>query len=667
MKKKRLPADYLIVLFLWIISFYGCVPHTEQSIPDNELTPGEWHFKGHLGDYIDTIAKHRILDKKSWEAIYPETEEAFVLKVDDRNYPESGQWRGEFWGKYMLSAIAAAKYYHSKELKQRIAKAVDGLLSHMDKDGYLGTYKHPDFVEGNNWNVWCRKYTLWGLLESWELLREPKILDAAKKFTDQLMTIVGPGKKDIIKTGNFYGLPSTSILYPVVKLYRATGEKKYLDYAEYIVKQWSEHPEGIPDILNKGLSGEPVHTWFPDKDSYKWAKGYEFMSCVEGLVELYKVTGRERYFKAAENIYHAIEQYERTCVGSVSFNDKFVGSAGLINTLSEICDVVYWNRFSYALFSLTGESKYVDEMEWSLYNSLLCAFNKEGTWGLRRLRTSHIHVPATNHFLQHHQCCTDNLPRGLFQAAQFVLMKRGEDEVFLTLFNRGEGEILLKNKKVKFNMEGDFLNDSKVETTISPDQPLAFQLHVRIPKWSSKTSVKINGKDYPGEVVNNWMTIEREWKEGDRLDIAFDIPLRWMEFKPERFDSAYHPIQFYDKIWAGTKYEKGSNELNNRKYKNVKALNVNEALPQRSAVAFFYGPLVLSRDVRVTKGDIFSPIARPEDSNKVSVRLIEAPPDIWKGFEVHPGNDQTIRFCDFSSAGNTWSENSRFNTWCILK
>ncbi|MCF6357054.1 MAG: glycoside hydrolase family 127 protein, partial [Draconibacterium sp.] len=409
------------------------------------------------------------------------------------------------------------------------------------------------------------------------------------------------------------------------------------------------------------------HTWFPKTDSYKWAKGYEFTSCVEGLAELYKVTGTEDYLKAAENIHQALVDFERTPVGSLSFNDKLIGSKGLINTISEICDVVYWNRLSFILFSITGESKYVEEMERALYNSLLFAFNKEGTWSLRRLRTSHMHIPATNHFLQHHQCCTDNLPRGLFQAADFALMKRNDNKIYLSLFNKGEGKILLKNKSVRIKIDGDFLSESKIETTISLKNSLYFQLYIRVPDWSNKTSFKINGEKYSGQIVDNWMIIDREWHDGDRIEIVFDIELRWETFNPELFDSTYHKIDFYNNVWAKMKFETGSNETNNSKYKHVVALKKSEALIQQKALAFFYGPIVLARDIRVSGEDIFFPIFMSDKKEFQSVKLIKSNGVIWKKFEVNLGNEQIIRFCDFSSAGNTWDKNSLFNTWCILR
>jgi len=667
LKNKFNPIAVIFYLLLVLFSCQTAKNQVENTSPNDILIPGHWQFAGHLGEYIDRISEQRILDKKNWDVIYPETEEAFRLREDDNNYPKNGQWRGEFWGKYLLSAIAAARYYHSDELNVRIADAVKGLLSTQEPNGYIGTYAHSDFVVGNTWNVWDQKYTLWGLVEAWELLGDDHILAAAKQFADHLITEVGPEAVDIVKTGNFYGMPSSSILYPMVKLYNSTGEKKYLEYAEYIVKQWSEHPAELPDILNKGLNGKPVHTWFPKTDPFEWAKSYEFTSCVEGLVELYKVTGNKQYFVAATNIHSVLVEWERTPVGSVSFNDKYVGSRGLINTLSEICDAVYWNRLSFKLFKQTGDEKYIDEIERTLYNSLLCSFNTEGNWGLRRLRMSHTHIPAQNHFLQHHQCCTDNLPRGLFQAAEAVLTTKNGD-VCLSLFSEGEGDIVLPSgRKSHVKIEGDVLNNAGIRTILSLDQAEQFGFVIRIPKWSNQPIIKVNGIPQNGSISDRWMTINRTWKNGDVIEISFNLSVRWEAFDTTKSTTLFHKIDFYDNEWAKMKFAGGSNKVNNQRYGHVKSIPVNEALPHKPAVTFFYGPLALARDIRVTGADVFSTIEDTSLSKNISFRLIDSPLGIWKAFEINLGNEKSVRFCDFSSAGNTWDKLSLFNTWCILK
>lgn len=635
----------------------------QNCIINESISPEEWHFSGHLGQYIDKIAKQRITEEHNWNLIYPEAEEAFRLRQDDRDFPKKGDWRGEFWGKYILSAIAACRYYHSDELKTRIAQAVKGLLSTQDANGYIGTYSHSDFLPGNNWNVWCRKYTLWGLVESWELLKDPAILSAAARFADHLISEVGPGKTDIVKTGNFYGLPSCSILLPMVKLYQATGQKKYLEYAEYIVKQWSSQENGVPDILNKGLKGTAVHSWFPSTDPWQWGKGYEFTSCVEGMVELYKVTGEKQYLTAVVNIHEALVKWERTPVGSVSFNDKYAGAAGLINTLSEICDAVYWNRLSFQLFKLTGEEKYIGEIERTLYNALLCAYNEDGTWGLRRLRMSHVHIPAPNHFLQHHQCCVDNLPRALFQASEAELTS-GKDNIRLSLFEEGEGSATLPSgQKIHVRIQGDFLSNQGIQTVLSMAQPEQFKFTIRHPDWCENMVIRVNGVEQKFNHSGRWVDIIRKWKDGDEVRIQFGLKLRWEFFDTTKFNPQYHPIDFYVNEWAKFKFAGATNDTLIQHYKHIESLTVNDALPQKPAVTLFWGPVALARDTRITGKDVFSPIKLREIS---SIRPIPSIKGIWKEYEVRSGNKR-IKFCDFSSAGNTWNKESLFNTWCILE
>lgn len=650
----------LVLIFTHVSS-----QQTKKTFTEKEILSCNWHFDGYIGNYIDRIANNRILEKSSWNEIYPETEDAFRNREDDMNYPKNGKWRGEFWGRYILSAIACSEYYNSDSIKERVKQAVEGILSTQDENGYIGTYQHSDFLIGDNWNLWCRKYTLWGLIQAMDFLQDESMLPSIKSFADHIISETGPDTIDIIKTGNFYGMASTSILYPMIKLFKVTGDEKYLSYAEYIVDQWSEHPEGLPDILHKGLTGKPVHKWFPNNDPYQWAKGSELLSCVEGLAELSTVTGNRQYLEAAEKIHSALVKWERTPVGSLGFNDKYAGATALINTLSEICDVVYWNRLSFKLFLLTGKEKYIAEMERSLYNSLLCAFNTEGTWGLRRLRMSHIHVPAQNHFLKHHQCCVENVPRGIFQAAEAALTSRGNN-IYLSLFSEGEGKVTLPSgNTATFKLEGDFLKEESVSLKFSSENSERFRFYVRNPQWSATTTFYINGKKYEGKSSGNWTVIDRDWQNGDKVIINFNMKVWWETFDSKKFEATFHEIPFYEEEWAKFKFSGATDEDKIRQYGHVGSLPVEEALPHKSAVTFFYGPLALARDVRVTGGEIFAPMEFLAD--EVEIRSVKAPKGIWKAFDLDLGQGQRIRFCDFSSAGNTWNNYSKFNTWCILK
>ncbi len=621
---------------------------------------GSVRWRGHLGERLDLISRARITSPVAWERIYPETEDAFRQREDDRDHPRAGHWRGEFWGKYILSAVAAQRYYRDEALKERIARAVEGLLSAQEPNGYLGTYRHSAFAGPTTWNIWCRKYTLWGLLEARDLLGDERILPAARRFMDHLAAEFGPGASNIVETGLFCGLPSTSILTPVVMLYRASGNPRDLDYARYIVDQWSKHPDGPPDLLRRGCGDTPIHRWFPDIPPTRWTKSYEFMSCVEGMIHLHRVTGEAPLFEAARNLYGLIRDWERSPVGSVSLNDKFVGARGMLNTLAEICDVVYWNRLAFELFRHTGEPAYLDEFERSLYNALLVGASPDGTWGLRRLRTTHEHVPAHPHFLPHHHCCVDNLPRGLFQAVQATLWSDA-DGLLLALFEPLRAEIERPDgARVQIETAGDVWADEPFRLTVRTDRPTEFNLRIRRPYWARTVSVTVGGEAVSSETRGPWISLRRRWSGDTSVDVMLDIPIRAEVFDPTGNSWTAEQLAEQAREWASLGLARWDPEA--RKAVQVKSVQATDALPHTRAVFWFKGPVALARDARLGEwdphrrwafgaGEPPTPRAEPRS----------APADIWKAWRLVWPDGATADVCDFASAGNTWDARSFFS------
>lgn len=628
------------------------IQNTTETLP-----PGCWRFSGFIGERLDRTAAARFTAEGAWDQYYPQTEEAFRRREDDVSHAPRGVWRGEFWGKYILGAIAACQYYDCNDLKKRIQSAAAGLIQTQDENGYIGTYADSKKYHPNTWNIWCRKYTLWGLLEAWHLLGDDGILQAAARFMDHLMTELGPDGDDIIQTGQFKGLPSTSILKPVVDLYRAVGEARYLDFAGYIVEQWSAHPDGPPDILNKALEGKPVHEWFDAPQS--WAKSYEFISCAEGLVELYRVTGTSNYLKAAENLHQVLREWERNPAGGISFNDKFVGSRFLINSVAEICDMVYWNRFSLQLFELTGKTVYMDEIERPLYNALMGAMNITGEWGLRRFRLTHVHIPAHRHFLKGHQCCVDNLPRGLFQAAQSAVL-RDPDGVRVALYEPGTGSFrMASGNTLTMSLSGDFLNDEPVLIVLEPEAPERFILRLRMPYWSNHTEIQVNGETVSPETRDNWCSIQRTWRSGDTVCLTFCLSVRFEYVDPSVFSDTDDLVKWNKKEWARLALMGEDNTSSPDT--NVTPLSPEDALPQKRSAMAFQGPLALARDIRLGDSDPFSRV--PSIDQRPTLTPADPPENIRRAFTLTFADGTRIPVCDFGSAGNTWDDSSRFSAW----
>ncbi len=160
------------------------------------------------------------------------------------------------------------------------------LIKTQEADGYLGTYtkdKRFGLYSGADWDVWVHKYNLIGLLTYHEYTGNEAALNSSRKIGDLLLNTFGPGKKSILSAGTHMGMAATSVLEPMVLLYRATGDEKYLDFAKYIVQSWDEPngPKIIKTLTETGKVNKTAN-----------GKAYEMLSNLVGLCELGSRDGR---------------------------------------------------------------------------------------------------------------------------------------------------------------------------------------------------------------------------------------------------------------------------------------------------------------------------------------------------------------------------------------
>lgn len=499
---------------------------------ENRFIPpvmGKLRLDGMIADQMETFFNERVSSDFARDTILAECEEQFRLRSDDEL--PVGYWRGEFWGKWVISGCRVARYNSDKRLYETLHKTALEVISTADDDGYIGSYSDKEnFFAADpektypimgwpcnwNWNLWCRKYTLWGMLEIYELTKDEKILDAAKKFTDQFIEMleakgVRPGE-----TGTFNGLPTGSIMKPMLILYRITENERYLRFALEIAHDWERDDGHIPNIIANALSMKPVHEWYPK--SQNWAKAYEMMSCLDGLVELYRVTGVRKYLTAVENMYTLLRENETNQVLSVGFNDIFANAAAYPNSMSEPCDIIHWMRICYELFCLTGDGKYVDSFEAAFYNPFLASAFADGKWGARAVRCAGRHMVSYNEALmKHSHCCVNNIPRGFINAVDFSVME-SEKGLVINLYGECSGEV----GRFKVKIGEGYLERGEVKVEI--EAPEASEVSFRIPEWSE--SVNICGNNF----IHPASSLDFKLKEGNNVfDIKFDIKPRIIE------------------------------------------------------------------------------------------------------------------------------------------
>jgi len=626
----------------------------------NMISPlplGNSVINGSIAEQMGIFFENRITSDYAKNVIYQETEDAFRTKFDDST--PIGWWQGEYWGKWIIGACRVCRYSHDESLKEFIRKASHTLITFQRDDGYIGTYKNSEnmlladpekvfeyygFKSQWNWNVWCRKYTLWGLLEAYMLIGDKEILDAAKGHASHLIGELRRLGYHLCDVGTFKGLPAGSILKPMLILYRITEDEKYLDFCLEEAKMWEREDNSIPNIISNCLKNIPIHEWYPD--SYEWAKTYEMMSCFDGLCELYRVTGNEKYLKTVVNAHDLIKKYEYNDVFGVSCNDVFYNASNYMNSITEPCDTIHWMRMCYELFCLTGKPEYMDDIEESFYNPFLASSYADGKWGARGVRSSGRHMTAHGQaHMKYSHCCVNNMPRGYMNFIESMVMK-SEDKIYINMYTEYNGCI----DDTKIDINGTYLRDGKVTIKISGGK--AEKLCLRIPYWSEKTSVIIDGnrfcptcgKYFECEIAMGTKTIE----------IEFDMTPRICDSKAE----IVHPKET---DYATRRFGGG-------------AASIYSAMYQGRRSTLHYGPLLLTRSKKCgnTEDEMFGDSIACEKTvcgkgYTAAVTPIEADKTRVK-FKVHFDNGtdsfDTV-MCDYATGSNEESaeDNHLFSIW----
>ena len=476
----------------------------------NKLTPLSSELLGYVEELYSKVIYKRMTSDFAREIILPEAEAPFFEKSDDKN-PPVGFWRGEFWGKWMISAVRAAKYKKRPELEKIIRESIYRIIASADADGYIGSYANPKLILPASpedakravgfecdfcWNIWCQKYTLWGLIEAYELLSDERILAAAKRLAAQLISTVHELSVHPCETGTFFGVASGSICKPMLLLYRHTGDEKLLNFALDIADGFENEKTECIKIIKKTLDGAPPHTWNYDnpraigEKKYTSQKAYEMMSCFEGILELYRLTGAEKYFDVTRRFFDLLIEHEYNNVLSVGFTDRFLEAARIQDSSSEVCDIIHFMRLAAELFLLTGDERYMNYFEAAFLNPFLASITRDGTWCAFAVRSSSYHVKDSNVIgMKYNHCCVNNMPRA-FESAASLIATKGDEAIFINNYLESN----IQTGDTRLEISDGYTDGCKVSITCKTAHGQTLML--RIPSWSKRTLIKYGGKEY---------------------------------------------------------------------------------------------------------------------------------------------------------------------------
>lgn len=488
--------------------FYG--PIVPNKIKDKYVPAYYQNIGGLLGYRMQINLEKRLLQIDS-----------ATLLSGFRKRPGAQTWIGEHVGKFLFSASKTYQYSHDPRIKHLMDDMVRKYIVCQMPDGYLGTYLEKD--RWTEWDVWAHKYAIIGLLNYYSVTGYKPALQTAERAADLICRTFGdtPGKRDLMLAGEHVGLAPGSILEPMVDLYRYTGNQKYLDFCRYILRAF-EQPDG-PKLISQLEK-------YGDVTKVGDAKAYEMLSCFLGILKYYKLTGEQKYLPLMETAWTDITKNRLYITGTSSDHEIF-RAPGILKAengdeMGEGCVTVTWTQFNLQMLQITGEPKYAEELERSVYNHLLAAENPQT--GCVSYYTA-LDGAKPYRCDQGYSCCLSSVPRGISLIPEMIGGKINGTFTML-FYENGETSEKINAKNgaglnLKIKSATQFPLDSSIIVAVDPSQAAVFPLNFRVPVWSRDFSAKVGGRIYKGE-RGKLLTIDRLWKPGDKVQISFKMPVQ---------------------------------------------------------------------------------------------------------------------------------------------
>lgn len=438
----------------------------------------------------------------------------------------------------------AAKY--DPKLDHYLDSVINIIAAAQEPDGYLTTCVTNKCYRLSGW--WGR--SKWEKINSHELYNSGHMyeaaiahyratgkrtfLDVAIKNADLVCKTFGPNEGQIHRPS---GHPIVEMA--LCKLYKVTGDQKYLDMAKYFVEETgrgtdghklSEYSQDHKPILQQDeIVGHAVRA------------GYLY----SGVADVAALTNDTAYFHALTRLWDNLvskKLYITGGMGSRAQGEGFGPNYELQNhtayceTCASIANV-YWN---YRMFLATGESKYIDVLERALYNGVISGVSLSGD--------KFFYDNPLESMGQHERqrwfgcaCCPGNVTRFIASVPNYAYATQ-QNDIYVNLYIQGKADMQLADStRVTLEQTTGYPWNGKVAITVTPDKEEEFAIRLRIPSWlksapvasdlyaytdaPKKYTLKVNGSSVRAAEGDGYETIVRTWKAGDviELDMPMDV------------------------------------------------------------------------------------------------------------------------------------------------
>lgn len=546
---------FLIFVFLMPVNLPAQTPvdYAIKGIPFNTVSLND-------GFWLPKIETNRTITIPSSFQKCEETGrvENFILA--------SGAKKGKFLTVYpfddtdIYKTIEGAAFSMTVHPDKALDRYVDSLIAIVaaaqEPDGYLYTARTIDPAHPHDWSGserWVKEselshelYNSGHLFEAaaahFTATGKRNLLNIALKNANLLVQVFGPGKRDDA-TGH------EIVEMGLVRLYRITGEKKYLDLAKFFIDCRGKIPNSkqfysqnhIPFVQQTEAVGHAVRA------AYLYS----------GVADVAALTGNKEYIDAIDKIWENTvtkKFYITGGIGALHAGEAFGADYELPNltAYNETCAAianVYWN---YRMFLLHGDAKYIDVLERSLYNNVISGIGLDGKTFFypNPLESNAKYAFNYGNKLSREpwfdcSCCPTNLCRFMASVPGYIYAQKQED-IYVNLFIGSKTTFKLQKTSVVLSQQSNYPWEGNVSIQVNPTKKTDFSLCLRIPGWArnqpvpgdlyryvastpEEIVVKVNGKAVTYTTRDGYAVISRQWKKGDKVEYTLPMNIHRVE------------------------------------------------------------------------------------------------------------------------------------------
>jgi DUF1680 family protein len=470
-----------------------------------------------------------------------------------------------FWDSDVAKWIEAAAYSLASHPDADLERLVDGVIDRIARsqhpDGYLNT--HYTAVEPEKrWSnlrdcheLYCAGHLIEAAVAHFEATGKRTFLDVVCRYANHIGRVFGTGE------GQKRGYPGhEEIELALVKLWRVTGEKRYLDLAKYFIDERGREPHYF-DLEARERGEDPATYWaktyaycqahVPVREQRE-ATGHAvramYLYC--GMADVAAATGDRTLLAACKRLWKNLvrkQMHITAGLGPVQANEGFTCDYDLPTegAYLETCAAIGLVFWAHRMLAIDLDGEYADVMERALYNGTISGVSSDGkTFFYGNPLAAQPGFDGNGRFVgkEYHYrrsewfgcaCCPPNIARMIAQFPAFVYSARAK-ELAVHLYAESAGEVAVAGQKVHIAQETEYPWGETVVLTVTPEKAATWTLALRVPGWCRGVKLRVNGKAVALAPITKkgYARLKREWRAGDRVALTLPMPVERIEAHP---------------------------------------------------------------------------------------------------------------------------------------